>query len=164
VYSTNIRNLHFNKKSRKMKYKDAIELFRKVRKEYFQVEEGYSDREKLQYWRQQLVFIYAELAEMTNKISSAKIYQERRKDIVRAEEYERIEAESKAAAGKSKSATAIKEEVGSTDAYMKWSEDYSKAYGRWEAFKDVKESVKVVIDSISSHLRNIQTSDYLDPK
>ena len=147
-----------------MKITEAIDLFKKIREEYSNTEIGYSNREQLQYWRQKLVFIYSTLADRTSEVSAAKIYQERRKDIVRSEEYKRIEEELKASKGKAKSATAIKEEIGNSQAYRKWSEDYSKAYGRWQQFTDLQESVKLTIDSISSHLRNIQTADYLDPK
>lgn len=143
---------------------ELIELFRNIRKEYSDIEIGYSNREQLQYWRQKLTFIYASLAEGTSRVSGNKIYQERRKDIVRAEETKRIQEESQASKGKAKSITAIKEEIGDTKAYKQWAEDYSKAYGRWQQFTDLQESVKLTIDSISSHLRNTQTSDYLDPK
>lgn len=147
-----------------MKLQESIDLFRKIRKEYFNVEQGYSNREQLQDWRKQLVFIYAELAEMTNKISSRKIYMEEQKHVVRAEEFSRIETEAKANKGGSKSATAITAELGGTEAYKKWTKEYSDAYGAWQGFSDTKDSVKVVIDSIGSHLRNVATTDYLDPK
>lgn len=147
-----------------MKIEEAIKTFRKVRKEYFATEQGYSNKEQLQEWRKQLVFINAELAEMTNSISSKKIFMEEQKHVVRAEEYARIEQEDAAKSGKKKSATAITSEVGGTEAYKQWTEDYSKAYGGWQGFSDTKDAIKLVIDSISSHMRNIQITDYQDPK
>lgn len=147
-----------------MNGEELINEFRRIRKEYFATEQGYSDRHRLQEWRKQLVFINAELAERTNRISSRKIYMEEQKHVVRAEEFSRIESESKASAGAKKSATAITSEVGGTEAYKEWTKGYSEAYGAWQGFSDTKDAIKLVIDSISSHMRNIQITDYQDPK
>ena len=147
-----------------MKVTELIDNFKSIRDEYGQVEIGYNDREQLQYWRQRLVFIYSSLAELTSRISGEKIYQERMKDTIRSQEFRRLEEEAKASKGSKKSATAIKEEIGATEAYQQWSKKYSDAYGKWQHFTDLQESIKLTIDSISSHLRGIQTSDYLDPK
>lgn len=138
--------------------------FRGIMKDYQATEIGYSDRDQLQFWRKDLVHIYAALADRSSTIHSEKIRQERRKDIVRAEEFQRIEDECKASEGKNKSATAITNEIGATEAYKTWSEAFSVSYGRWQQFTDLQDSVKLTIDSISSHLRGIQTTDYLDPK
>jgi hypothetical protein len=148
----------------KMEINELLTMFRKIRDEYGNIEIGYDRKEQLQYWRQRLVFIYASLADRTSSVSGAKILQERMKDTVRAEAYLRIEAEAKAKQGSKKSATAIKEEVGNSPEYIAWSEKYAQAYGRWQQFTDLQDSVKLTIDSISSHLRNITTSDYNDPK
>ena len=147
-----------------MEINDLLKMFREIRNEYGNVEIGYDKKEQLQYWRQRLVFIYASLADRTSSISSAKVFEERRKDTARAEAYKRIESESKAEAGKSKTATAITAEVGDSDEYKEWAVKFSQAYGRWQQFTDLQDSVKLTIDSISSHLRNIATSDYNDPK
>lgn len=147
-----------------MEINDLLKMFREIRDEYGNVAIGYDKKEQLQYWRQRLVFIYASLADRTSSVSSAKVLEERMKDTVRAEAYIRIELESKAEAGKTKSATAINTEVGDSDEYKEWSVRFSKAYGRWQQFTDLQDSVKLTIDSISSHLRNITTSDYNDPK
>ena len=126
-----------------MEINDLLKLFREIRNEYGNVEIGYDKKEQLQYWRQRLVFIYASLADRTSSISSAKVFEERKKDTVRAEAYIRIELESKAEAGKTKSATAINTEVGNSDEYKEWSIRFSKAYGRWQQFTDLQDSVSL---------------------
>ncbi len=147
-----------------MEIKEINKEYRDIAKAYLNVEMGYDNREQLQYWRQRLNFVFSELAYKTKHVSSNKISQEERKHVVRADAYARLEQEDAAKQGKKKSATALTSEVGNSQEYQDWIKKYSEAYGSWQGFQDFQQSVKLMIDSIASHLKNIAISDHLDPK
>lgn len=139
--------------------------FRALRNKYVDLGEVkfYKDLIEIRF---ELNFLYQEINdELGFEINKAKIFNEERKTVVRAEAMRSLKSDEEFQKEiKATSASALRDIVGASAVYQEYTTMASMAYGMYSEFHKLMEAIKVTTDSLASECRQAQHIEHKDMK
>lgn len=101
--------------------------------------------------RMSLGFLFRDIQdELSAPINSNKIYYEEVKTVRRAEGMQELKGSEVAKDFKATSASSLRDLVGASETYAKYSAEYSIAYGNYKTLENLLNSIRLVLDAIAS--------------
>lgn len=124
------------------------------------------DYDQLHGIRLELNFLYQEINdELGFEINKAKIFNEERKTVVRAEAMRELKNDAEFQKDiKATSASALRDIVGAATVYQEYTTMAALAYGMYSEFHKLMDSIKMSTDSMASECRQAQYVDQKDVK
>lgn len=124
-----------------------------------------TDYHTLSQIRTELNFLYQEVTdELTAEVNQLKILTEESKTVKRAKAIERLENSELAHKLNAKSATALRDIVGYDEKYQEFVNEISIAYGNYKKLENLLNSIRMMIDNVSSHQHRERVIMQKEPK